>query len=113
MIEFVRERRPRITDLDSHILRKSEDVMPDWRTLQKKIDNTPHVVASAPFVQGPVIVEFQNQRLAPVIRGIDPTQEERVIPIRKFIKEGQLDLDGESSVLGRYLPRILRINVGL
>src|SRR5205814_1951485 len=71
-----------------------------------------HVVATAPFVQGPVIVEFQNQRLAPVMRGIDPAQEEKVIPIRKFIKEGQLDLDGESTVLGSDLARILRINVG-
>ncbi|PYK91899.1 MAG: ABC transporter permease [Verrucomicrobia bacterium] len=112
MTGFDRELRQKIIDFDAHILVKSEDVMRDWRTLQKKIDNTPHVVASAPFVQGPVIVEFQNQRLAPVIRGIDPTQEERVIPIRKFIKEGQLDLDGESAVLGSDLARILRIRVG-
>jgi lipoprotein-releasing system permease protein len=112
MTGFDRELRQKIIDFDAHILVKSEDVMRDWRALQKKIDNTPHVVATAPFVQGPVIVEFQNQRLAPVIRGIDPVQEEKVIPIRKFIKEGQLDLDGESAVVGSDLARILRINVG-
>jgi len=112
MTGFDRELRQKIIDFDAHILVKSEDVMRDWRTLQRKIDSTPHVVATAPFVQGPVIVEFQNQRLAPIIRGIDPAQEEKVIPIRKFIKEGQLDLDGESAVLGSDLARILRINVG-
>src|SRR5204863_242302 len=112
MTGFDRELRQKIIDFDAHILVKSEDVVREWRTRQKKIDSTPHVVATAPFVQGPVIVEFQNQRLAPIIRGIDPAQEEKVIPIRKFIKEGQLDLDGESAVLGSDLARILRINVG-
>src|SRR5262249_5760796 len=112
MIGFDRELRQKIIDFDAHILVKSEDILRDWRTLQKKIANTPHVVATAPFVQGPVIVEFQNQRLAPVIRGIDLAAEEKVIPIRRFIKEGQLDLDGESTVLGSDLASILRVNVG-
>jgi lipoprotein-releasing system permease protein len=112
MTGFDRELRQKIIDFDAHILVKSEDVMKDWREVQRKIDNTPHVVASAPFVQGPVIVEFQNTRLAPVIRGIDPPEEEKVIPLRKFIKQGKLDLDGESTVVGSDLARILRINVG-
>ena len=47
-----------------------------------KIRNTPGVVATAPYVQGPVIVEFHNRRLAPMIRGIDPAEEEKVIPLR-------------------------------
>ena len=112
MTGFDRELRQKIIDFDAHILVKSEDVMQDWRGLQDKIDNTPHVVATAPFVQGPVIVEFQNQRLAPVVRGIEPAAEEKVIPLRKFIKAGQLDLEGESTVLGSDLARILRIGVG-
>jgi len=57
-------------------------------------------------------VEFQNRRLAPLIRGIDPGQEERVIPLRKFIKYGKLDLEGESTVLGIELARKLQVSVG-
>src|SRR5260370_4387752 len=49
MTGFDRELRQKIIDFDAHILVKSEDVMRDWRTLQKKIDNTPHVVATAQF----------------------------------------------------------------
>src|SRR5207248_11480423 len=90
----------------------SEDVLRDWRALKTKIDNTPGVVATAPYIQGPVIVEFQNQRLAPLIRGIDPAQEEKVIPLRKFIKYGKLDLEGESAVLGIELARKLQARVG-
>jgi lipoprotein-releasing system permease protein len=84
----------------------------DWRTLKAKIDSTPGVVATAPYIQGPVIAEFQNQRTTPLIRGIDPAEEEKVIPLRKFIKYGKLDLEGESAVLGIELARNLRISVG-
>jgi lipoprotein-releasing system permease protein len=70
------------------------------------------VVATAPYIQGPVIVEFQNRRLAPMIRGVEPAQEEKVVPLRKFIKYGKLDLDGESTVLGIELARKLQVHVG-
>ncbi len=78
MTGFDRELRQKVIDFDAHILVSSEDVFRDWRTLKTKIDNTPGVVATAPYIQGPVIVEFQNRRLAPLIRGIDPVQEEKV-----------------------------------
>src|SRR5213079_3349010 len=80
MTGFDRELRQKVIDFDAHILVTSEEVFRDWRALKTRIDNTPGVVATAPYIQGPVIVEFQNQRLAPLIRGVDPAQEEKVIP---------------------------------
>ena len=112
MTGFDRELRQKVIDFDAHILVSTEDVLHDWRDLTVKIRNTPGVVATAPYVQGPVIVEFQNRRLAPMIRGIDPAEEEKVVPLRKFIKKGALDLEGESAVLGSELARKLQINVG-
>jgi len=112
MTGFDRELRQKVIDFDAHILVTSEDVLRDWRALKAKIDKTPGVDATAPYVQGPVIVEFHNRRLAPLIRGIDPEQEEKVIPLRKFIKFGKLDLEGESTVLGIELARKLGVKVG-
>jgi len=112
MTGFDRELRQKVIDFDAHILVTSEDVMRDWRALKTKIDKTPGVVATAPYVQGPVIAEFHNRRLAPVIRGVDPQQEEKVIPLQKFIKIGKLDLEGESTVLGIELARKLGVSVG-
>ena len=112
MTGFDRELRQKVIDFDAHILVTSEDVLNDWRSLKAQVDKLPGVVATAPYVQGPVIVEFQNKRLAPLIRGVDPKQEENVIPLRKFIKTGKLDLDGESAVLGIDIARKLQINVG-
>jgi lipoprotein-releasing system permease protein len=112
MTGFDRELRQKVIDFDAHILVSTEDIMHDWRPLKTKIDSVPGVVATAPYVQGPVIAEFQNHRIAPMIRGIDPVQEEKVIPLQKFIKEGKLDLDGESTIVGRDLARTLKIGVG-
>ncbi|MFL6515149.1 MAG: ABC transporter permease [Chthoniobacterales bacterium] len=112
MTGFDRELRQKVIDFDAHILVSTQEVMTDWRDLTEKIRNTPGVVATAPFVQGPVIVDFQGRRLAPAIRGIDPEQEEKVIPIRKFIKEGKMDLEGESTILGVELARQLGAGVG-
>ncbi len=112
MTGFDRELRQKVIDFDAHILVSSENVLPNWRDLTVKIRNTPGVVATAPYVQGPVIVEFQNRRLAPMIRGIDIEAEEKVIPLRKFIVQGELDLEGESTVLGIALAQQLQIQVG-
>ena len=112
MTGFDRELRQKVIDFDAHILVSTEDVLRDWRDLTVKIRNTPGVVGTAPYVQGPVIVEFQNHRLAPLIRGIDPAEEEKVVPLKKFIKKGALDLEGESTVIGVELARKLQISVG-
>ena len=112
MTGFDRELRQKVIDFDAHILVGTEDVLRDWRALKTKIDNTPGVVATAPYIQGPVIVEFQNRRVAPLIRGVDPVEEEKVIPLRKFIKYGDLNLEGDSTVLGIELARKLQANVG-
>jgi lipoprotein-releasing system permease protein len=112
MTGFDRELRQKVIDFDAHILVTTDDILRDWRSLKTKIDNLPGVVATAPYVQGPVIVEFQNRRLAPMIRGIDPAQEEKVVPIHKFVTQGKLDLEGESAVLGIELARKLNIHVG-
>src|SRR3984893_6485949 len=112
MTGFDRELRQKVVDWDAHILVSTEDVLRDWRDLTVKIRNTPGVVGTAPYVQGPVIVEFRNQRLAPMIRGINPEEEEKVVPLKRFIKKGALDLEGESAVLGVELARKLHIDVG-
>ncbi|CAN5281057.1 lipoprotein-releasing ABC transporter permease subunit [soil metagenome] len=112
MTGFDRELRQKVVDFDAHVTVSTQDVLREWPDLMVKINSTPGVVASAPFVQGPVIVEFQNRRLAPIIRGIDPEEQEKVVPIRKFVKYGELNLEGDSAVLGVELARKLNIDLG-
>ena len=112
MTGFDRELRQKVIDFDTHILISTEDVLRDWRDLTVKVRNTPGVVGTAPYVQGPVIVEFEHKRLAPLIRGIDPAEEEKVVPFEKFLKKGAYDLEGDSALVGVELARKLQINVG-
>jgi lipoprotein-releasing system permease protein len=112
MTGFDRELRQKVIDFDANILVTTDGVMQNWRELMPKIAKLPGVVAVAPYIQGPVIVEYQNRRLAPMIRGIDPAEEERVTPLKKFISLGKLDLDGDSTVLGVELARKLGVTVG-
>ena len=112
MTGFDRELRQKVIDFDAHITVTTQDVLRDWRDLTVKVRNTEGVVATAPYVQGPVIVEFQSRRLAPLIRGVDPEEQENVIPLRKWIIAGELDLNGDNAVLGVELARKLSIGVG-
>jgi lipoprotein-releasing system permease protein len=112
MTGFDRELRQKVIDFDAHVTISTQDVLREWPDIMVKVNSTPGVVASAPYVQGPVIVEFESRRLAPLIRGIDPEQQEKVVPIRKFVKHGELDLEGDSTVLGVELARKLDINLG-
>jgi len=86
MTGFDRELRQKVIDFDAHILVTSETTLNNWRELTERIRAIPRVVATAPYVQGPVIVEHDEQRLAPLIRGIDPEQEEKVVSLQKFVR---------------------------
>ncbi len=112
MTGFDRELRQKVIDWDAHILVTTQDVLHDWRDVTVKLRNTEGILATAPYVQGPVIAEFESRRLAPLIRGIDPEEEEKVIPLKKFVIRGELNLEGDSAVLGVELARKLQIDVG-
>src|ERR1700740_909018 len=112
MTGFDRELRQKVIDFDAHIFVTTDDIMSNWRALKAKIDNTPGVVASAPFVQGPVIADFQGRRTTPLIRAIDPDAEEKVVSLRKFVTQGKFELESDSAVLGAELANQLHIGIG-
>lgn len=114
MTGFGEELRRKVLGFDAHVLVTSADglLLSGWRELEPEIEKAPHVLATAPFAQGPVIVEFQGRRLAPKMRGIDPAREQRVTDIRSAIKEGEFDLSGDKVLLGKEMARNLGVHVG-
>jgi len=112
MTGFEKELQRKVIGFDAHLLVSNNGLMDEWHDVQNKITKAPGVIASAPFVQGPVIVEFNHQRLAPKIRGIDPVLEEKVGDLSKFIIAGKLDLSGDNAVLGSELARSLGVQAG-
>lgn len=112
MTGFEQELRRKVLGFDAHLIISNSAVMEEWEATAEAVASNDQVVATAPFVQGPVIVEFQNRRLAPKIRGIDPELEEKVVSIREFIISGAFDLEGDKTVIGSELARTLGVGVG-
>ncbi|HEY5812670.1 MAG TPA: ABC transporter permease, partial [Terrimicrobiaceae bacterium] len=112
MTGFERELTRKVVGFDAHLMVSNAGVMEDWPEVMKQVSANSHVTAVAPFVQGPVLVEFQDRRMAPKVRGIDPDLEGKVTNIRDFIIAGSLDLDGDKAILGSELARTLGANVG-
>ena len=112
MTGFEQELRRKVIGFDAHIVVTSGGVLEDWEKTRGICLKSNGVTAAAPFVQGPVIVEYQNRRLAPKIRGVDPVMEKDVVNIADFIVAGKYDLEGNKAVLGSELARELGVSVG-
>jgi lipoprotein-releasing system permease protein len=112
MTGFERELTRKVVGFDAHLVVSNSGVMEDWPDVMKQVSANKEVTAVAPFVQGPVLVEFQDRRMAPKIRGIDPDLEGKVTNVRDFMIVGSFDLDGDKAVLGSELARTLGANVG-
>jgi lipoprotein-releasing system permease protein len=112
MTGFEQELRRKVIGFDAHLIVTNGGVLEDWEKTSETVKKNPAVVAAAPFVQGPVIVQYQNRRLAPKIRGVDPELEREVVNIADFIVAGSYDLDGNKTVIGLELARELGVGVG-
>jgi lipoprotein-releasing system permease protein len=112
MTGFEQELRRKVIGFDAHVIVSNGGVLEDWESTAKQAMKNPHVKAAAPFVQGPVIVEYQNRRLAPKIRGVDAELEREVVNVADFIIDGTYDLAGSKTVIGSELARELGVSVG-
>ena len=112
MTGFEQELRRKVIGFDPHVVVTSGGVLEDWENAAAAVKQDPDVVAVAPFVLGPVIAQYQNRRLAPKIRGVDPEQERGVVDITPFIIEGEYDLEGSKTIVGSELARELGVTVG-
>ena len=112
MTGFERELERKVIGFEPHVVVTNSGVLDNWVDLKNRVEKMPDVTASAPFVQGPVIIEYQGRRMAPKIRGIDPELEENVVAMRPFIIAGSYDLEGNKAILGSDLARTLGAGVG-
>ena len=118
MTGFERELEAKVVGFDAHVVVSGGNrPLENWFDLQRRAEALPEVEGVAPFVQGPVLVEFQNQRVAPKIRAIDPELENKVteVPLAKDWEGkdiGNFDLDGDKTVIGSELARILGVKIG-
>ena len=104
--------RETVLGFEAHLLVTNRGVLNEWRPVDKIVRETPGVLATAPFAQGPVLAQFKGQVVTPILRGIDLEREEQVTPIRTCLKFGAFDLESDNAVIGIDLARDLGINIG-
>lgn len=109
MTGFQRELQRKVIGFDAHLTIARDGLVDQWQKLLKPIAAASEIKKVVPFVQGPVIVEFQHRRITPVMRGVDAEKEAN---LKKFIKEGTFDLNGDTALVGSEMALLLGIHVG-
>ena len=111
MSGFDRELRDKLMGMHAQIT-VTGGLVENGDALVKTALATPHVKAAAPFAMSLVLLEFNRQRAAPYLKGIDPAKEITVNKLGSYVYEGALDLDGEKVVIGKELALQYGIFVG-
>ena len=112
MTGFDRELQRVVLGFEPHITVGNDRLLENWRELLPKIEQTPGVVAAAPFVQGPVLAEHEGHVYTPTMRGINLEAEQKIIDLRKTIVEGTAELESDTVILGAALASSLGVGVG-
>ena len=122
MTGFDHELRAKVLGFDPHIeIVRQGGLMENWRDVRKLALETPGVApdGAAPYMEGPVLVEANNQRTAAYIRGVNTEMQRHVTDLGALMAqgpghhaEGKFDLDGDKAVLGVDLARTLGVGVG-
>ncbi|MCS7009143.1 MAG: ABC transporter permease, partial [Chthoniobacterales bacterium] len=97
MTGFERELRRKVIGFEAHVMVTDAGgrILEEWEETMRFCQTIRGVEAVAPFVQGPVLLEFDNRRLAPKIRGIDPRLESGFAEIHHYVVAGKFDLEGD------------------
>jgi len=112
MSGFDNDLRDKIVGTNSHILVESGEGIEDTQAVMARINETKHVVASSPFINGQGMLRAKDRVISVSLRGIDPELERHVTNISKYIVEGDFILKEKGILLGRQLSERLDLSVG-
>src|SRR5690606_2155935 len=113
---FESELRHRILSLTSHAtISAFGSGLPNWRETAARIDESPEVVASAPYIEDQALLTAGNASSGAMIVGVLPAEERQVSSIADKLNAGSFDdlKPGEFGiVLGAELAKALEVSVG-
>lgn len=113
---FQEELRQRILGVAAHVqITGDNNRLPDWRSLQARLENSPHVLAIAPYIMAQGMLANGQAVQGVIVRGVLPSLEAQVSELSDKMRAGQLqDLKpGEFGIiLGQELAHALGAVVG-
>jgi lipoprotein-releasing system permease protein len=105
--------RKRLVETEGDIRIRSSEVIYDWEKYYDLLEAEENVLAVSTFAEGVIMLQHQNRPQFPVVRGIDPLEDEQVVPLGKFITLGNMrDFDDEGIFLGEGLAHTLGAGPG-
>lgn len=85
MSGFATNLQERSIGLSSHIEIAATRLVEDWREVEQKIKDTPHVAAVSPFVWGDLSLKIGNRSTPIFFRGVDPEKIGKVSMLPKYL----------------------------
>ncbi len=112
---FDRELKSRILGMVPQATVQSFDVIGDWQTLRRKIEEDKRVAASAPFIQLQGMLTSNGQVAGVMVTGIVPELEQNVSIVQQHMLQGDINRlqPGEFGiVLGKEMAASMGVNLG-
>lgn len=105
--------RKRLVETEGDIRIRSSEVIYDWEDYYDRLREEEATVAVSTFAEGVIMLQHRNRPQFPVIRGINPWEEEQVVPLERFITVGKMEnFDDGGIFLGEGLAYTLRAGPG-
>ena len=110
---FGHEIRRMIVETQGEVQVRGQGLVNNPAELRAKIASVPGVIATTPFAEGPVMLEFDRKPAFPGMQGIDLNSVTGVVPLERYIRVGALDnLDDDSIILSANLAVSLGARMG-
>ncbi len=108
MTGFDHELREKIIGTNAHIVIEKEVGIRNPEIIQEQLMALPGIMASTPYVQGPIFLEYDNQSRGIMARGIEPKTAGQVTKMDEYLVKGNLtDLGQDDVVIGSELANYL------
>jgi len=107
MAGFQERLTEKIIGFNAHITVAMTDggVLYDYDKLVDLIDKQPDVMAAAPIIRGPVLVQHDNEMTPAFIKSVPVDGDDPVLPIKQYLILGDWELRGDSVIVGKEWSR--------
>ena len=84
----------------------------NWPLLIQELSKNKEIKAASPVLSGAAFALRGQTDKSVAILGIDPSAYNRIIPIKDYIKQGQMRLNSDEAMIGQRLADDLGVRVG-